>query len=46
MKKLELDWLSPIGEFVPCGTYEHLDMARKLVVENGEYEYDEDGFRL
>ncbi len=33
--ELETGWLSPNGDFYPCGVYEHLSCARKIL--NDEY---------
>ena len=31
MIKLKTGWLSPNGDFYPCGVYEHLSLAREIL---------------
>ena len=30
MNEYKLGWLSPLGEFIPCGAYEHISVAEDI----------------
>lgn len=40
-KALETGWLSPNGDFYPCGVYEHISTARKILKDETAYRADE-----
>ncbi|MBQ8357892.1 MAG: hypothetical protein IJX39_08825 [Clostridia bacterium] len=39
--ELKTGWLSPSGDFYPCGVYEHMDCARKILKDEAASRPDE-----
>lgn len=41
MTELQTGWLSPNGDFYPCGVYEHMSLARKILKDETANRADE-----
>ena len=39
--ELETGWLSPNGDFYPCGVYEHIECAREILKDKNANRADE-----
>lgn len=38
---LQTGWLSPTGDFYPCGVYEHISLAREILKDENANRADE-----